>query len=320
MSLKKFSIALFVTAAVVLPGISLAQTAPWWCSPQFASWWGTTSCNTTYGGAGLLVYVYLPNQNQYGATFQSPADFSVAVSGNTPTPATFPGSTTGTPVLLGSGTYSVALTGNAFNYTPSYSQGCSGTIAAGQNALCVITLTQSTGYYGYPTPYQGSYHQTPVTCSPSYQTVAAGQTARFEALGGYGPYTWTTAERTYLNVGSVLSVALMHTGTQTVVVQGSLGSASCTVNVVANGGAIIYPTTTPGTPLTTYTYPTSLYASQNNYTVSGTSYTSTYVPRLANTGFAPVSAMSIAFAVVGLIGAALVAAPYVRKTLAATGI
>lgn len=317
MSLKKAAVSVFLAAAVIIPGVSTAQATGWWCNPQFSSWWGNTSCDVNYGGAGLAVYVVVPGQGLYGVPLRAPADFTVSVSGSNPNPSTFRGSNTGVPVLLGSGTYNVTITGDSYGYTPTFSQGCTGTLAAGQNALCTISMSPSSSYYPYPTPYQGSYYNTPITCTPAYQTVAAGQTARFEAVGGYGPYTWTTAERTYLNVGAVLSVALQHTGTQTVIVQSASGSASCTVNVVSTGGAIVYPTTL-GVPLTTYSYNSYNAAPAYNYTA--TPYASTYIPRLANTGFEPITSAQIAFAVVGLIGFALVAAPYVRKTLASAGI
>lgn len=48
---------------------------------------------------------------------------------------------------------------------------------------------------------------------------------------------------------------------------------------------------------------------------SPVTYVQTYVPRFPNTGFAPVSAAAVAFAVVLLIGAGVIALPYVRKTL-----
>ena len=318
MSLKTVGASIFLAAVIIIPGISVAQSTAWWCSPQFASWWGSVSCDANYGGGGLVVYVFIPGQqNVYGPTVV-PADFTVSVSGNAPTPSTFRGSNPGTPVLLAPGAYNVTLSGDLHNHTPTYSQGCSGTISSGQNALCTITVSPTNRFYSQPVPYPYSYNRTPITCSPTYQTVTAGQTARFEAFGGLGSYTWTTAERTYLNVGPVLSVALQHTGTQTVIVQSSTGNASCTVNVVSGSGAIVYPSTTQNVPLITYTYPTMQAGPSISYN-AGTSYTATYVPTLPNTGFGPVSPAAVAFAVVGLVGFALVAAPYVRKTLIASG-
>jgi uncharacterized repeat protein (TIGR01451 family) len=67
-----------------------------------------------------------------------PGDFTLAVSGTTPTPATFAGSSSGTAVVLGAGAYSVSET-NAGDYVPSYGEGCAGTIAAGQTVNCIVT-------------------------------------------------------------------------------------------------------------------------------------------------------------------------------------
>lgn len=61
-------------------------------------------------------------------------------------------------------------------------------------------------------------------------------------------------------------------------------------------------------------YPT--YSQPINYTQPVT-YMQSYVPAFPNTGFAPVSAAAVAFAVVLLLGAGVVALPYVRKALTA---
>ncbi len=254
-------------------------------------------------GNGLLgVYVQVVGQTQYNQYNQYtpvrvPSDFTVTVSGASPSPMTFAGSLSGTQVSLGVGSYSAALTGTLYGYTPAYSQGCSGTIAANQTSLCVVTLSAPTAYpYGTSYPYQYPTTPQPLTCTPAYQTVALGAVANFNALGGSGAYNWSTPSRTFLNIGPTLNTSLSTVGTQSVVVTSNGQSATCQVNVVASGYA--------GTTYSNTTYNTSPYL------------TYTYYPRLPNTGFAPQSAAQVAFAVVLLIASAIATGPYVRQVFA----
>src|SRR5215831_12856809 len=67
-----------------------------------------------------------------------PSDFTINVSGNNPSPATFPGSSSGTTVTLKPGTYSVSASGLS-GYTTTYSSGCTGSINEGKNINCTVT-------------------------------------------------------------------------------------------------------------------------------------------------------------------------------------
>jgi hypothetical protein len=75
-----------------------------------------------------------------GGTAQ-PFDFTMRVEGNNPSPSTFQGSSSGTTVTLGQGSYQVTETTVADDYTPSFSSGCSGTISAAQTQTCTVTNT-----------------------------------------------------------------------------------------------------------------------------------------------------------------------------------
>jgi hypothetical protein len=75
-----------------------------------------------------------------GGTAQ-PSDFTMRVEGNNPSPSTFQGSSSGTTVTLGQGSYQLTETTVADDYTPSFSSGCSGTISAGQTQTCTVTNT-----------------------------------------------------------------------------------------------------------------------------------------------------------------------------------
>ena len=208
------------------------------------------------------------------------------------------------------GSYSVTASGPT-GYYFIYSNDCSGfTPLNGATRGCTITLTNvapqttncTTSWYGNSgcvapvTPYQGPLGQSTLTCDPSYQTVTAGQAATVRAAGaGVNGYSWSTADRTFLNIGSTLSTVLQSNGLQTIIVSNGVQSATCTVNVVSNGGAISYA----GAP------------------AIGATLVSALVPALPNTGFAPTGASTIALLAVLLIAVAVATLPYVRKTIIA---
>ena len=70
----------------------------------------------------------------------NPSDFTITVTGNSPSPNTFPGNSRegGTTVSLKPSSYKVTETGPS-GYTSSFSSDCSGQINAGQNRACIIT-------------------------------------------------------------------------------------------------------------------------------------------------------------------------------------
>jgi hypothetical protein len=297
--------ALIVTAALV-PAFAFAQSYN--CigtSNNNWSFWNNYSTATCAPGH-LLVYVQVSNNINNGYN-RAPSDFTVAVSGLNANPASFPGSLSGTQVTV-SGTYSVVAL-QLPGYSASYSSGCTGTLNQGESALCVITESNAYSYYNqYPTPYPYGYINIPLTCAPSYQTVNLGQTATFMAEGGdYSQYNWQTPNRSYLNVGPTLNVALLSTGTQTVSVTNGISVATCTVNVVASG-APAPVVISPVNPL----YPSTT----GSTSYGGVYVTPTYVPGLPNTGFEPLSSAEAASAVVLVIAMALIALPYVRKAFA----
>ncbi len=209
------------------------------------------------------------------------------------------------------GSYTVTASTNSSGYYFYYSSGCSGfTKLNGQVVACTITLsttppptnTCTPGVYGTagcPAPivqYQGPTGSSILTCSPGYQTISAGQSATFTAAGGTpGSYTWTTTDRTTLNIGNSFTTVFQSTGVQTVMVNNGVQTANCTVNVVANGaGPITYQGATP-------------------------SLVSNYIPvGLPNTGFGPQDGAVFALALVFLIGAGIYAAPYVKQAIGIT--
>lgn len=194
-------------------------------------------------------------------------------------------------------------------YLYSYSSDCSGTVYAGEVKQCTVTAFPYTPHPPVnpppPTPPLPPAYFGPLTCSPSYQTVNIFSPVTFNAYGGAGTYNWSTPDRSFINVGSRLSVVLQSVGTQTVIVSSGSQSATCTVNVVGGGTPVVYPG---------QIYPGQTYPSGIPQIAPATSVV--YVPKLPNTGFAPIDSASIAFALVLLFAASLVSLPYARKALA----
>ena len=99
----------------------------------------TTTCAFTNDDIAPLLYVKKVVVNDDGRT-ATPADFTMTVTGESPTPASFPGSAAGdgTLVTLHAGAYSASETAHA-GYDGTASAGCTGTIAVGQTKHCTIT-------------------------------------------------------------------------------------------------------------------------------------------------------------------------------------
>lgn len=85
--------------------------------------------------ATLTVIKHVVNDNGGIALAEN---FTMQVTGTSVSPASFPGSESGTLVTIGAGSYSVSETGPS-GYAGSYSADCSGTMTSGQNKTCTIT-------------------------------------------------------------------------------------------------------------------------------------------------------------------------------------
>jgi hypothetical protein len=302
--MKKTLISLAISLGLIVPAIALAQTA-------------TTGL--------LTVYVMVLNQSGYSA-FQTyaPGNFTVNVSGSNPSIASFQGSQSGTPVQIYPGSYAVTVASLA-GYTPTYSVGCTNTIAANQSQTCVVTMTPTYGYTSYPYGvmpaynYTNGYYNYPwgwnvpaLTCQAQTQSVMVGQPATFVAQGGAGgTYNWLapySQSLNYPNAGTQVTVVFQSAGQQTVTVTNGSQTASCSV-LVTQG---FYPYGTY--PYSTYPYSYTTPSTGPVYTTPA-AYLTTY-PQLPKTGFGPHdAALGVALSLVLLIAAGIVAAPYARKTL-----
>jgi hypothetical protein len=318
-SLRSLAIALLVTASLV-PAFAFAQQyAQNYNQGCNVSWqnWGSTNCTP----GNLLVYVQVNNTNN-NTVIRTASDFAVTVNAPTASPSSFPGSLSGTSVLV-AGSYSVNVL-QLQGYTASYSTGCTGTLANNVSGLCIVTESNTDGYNTYPNSYYpNQYYSTnpygynnsyvpTLTCSPSGQTVTIGQNVTFTAQGGqYSQFNWSNSNlpnNTGYNVGRSYTTTLLSPGTQTITVTNGQQNATCTVNVV-------------GYPIQGYNYPGSTVTPINTYPVNGiypVTVTPTYIPSLPNTGFAPIDETTLVIALAFIFAAALATYPYVRKALAIT--
>jgi YVTN family beta-propeller protein len=90
-------------------------------------------------GSQTFLNVVTQVDNTDGGT-KKPSDFAITVTGNSPSPSSFSGSSSGTSVTLKDGKYRVTSSGPS-GYSPSYSSGCSGTASGGVPVKCTISLS-----------------------------------------------------------------------------------------------------------------------------------------------------------------------------------
>jgi hypothetical protein len=99
---------------------------------------GTSTKNSTSPiGSSTFLNVITKVVNSKGGTAK-PSDFTITVSGKSPSPKSFSGSSSGTSVTLKAGKYKVTGSGPT-GYTPSYSSGCSGTASGGTPLKCTVS-------------------------------------------------------------------------------------------------------------------------------------------------------------------------------------
>ncbi len=120
----------------------------------------TVTCTfTNMKLARLIVIKHVINDNN-GTNVA--ADFTMMASGTNPLPASFPGSETGTEVIIEPGMYSVDEQG-ALGYDKTLSADCAGTIAAGETKTCTITnddqaITRTQGFWSTHTSFTNAIY------------------------------------------------------------------------------------------------------------------------------------------------------------------
>jgi hypothetical protein len=324
------ALALAAVCASIMPVFAMADVL--YCNGNYGFYPDQTTCNA---GGNLNVVVRVLN-NQDDNTYYAPSSFVVSVAGTNVSPAQFAGSNPGTNVTLGAGTYNVQVATPA-QFSLQYSLGCSSTMSQNGSALCVVTVSNSIASSPYPTPYPYPAVPQVLTCAPGFETVNIGQTASFTAYNGLGNYTWSVAGKTYINSGQTVNLPMSQTGTQVVTVNSGSQTATCTVDVVGGGAPVPSNIVVNTTPVITGHNIYGQYGNQyGNYTGNNTGYayntapgaavysnpqnnqygypqiTINY-PHLPNTGFEPIDAAQIVFAIAALIASGIFLYPYVRK-------
>jgi hypothetical protein len=148
-----------------------------------------------------------------------------------------------------------------------------------------------------------------VSCNSAYPVVSVGNAGRFIAVTNVeGPFQWVADDYSIVDAGPVFVTPFTRVGpAQVDVVYGSLRS-TCYVSVVAAPGygeafaPTAFPDLGPGP---------GAYGPGPNVTLTSVLY-----PLLPNTGFAPQTLASLAFAVVLMLGAAIALYPHARKAFA----
>jgi Prealbumin-like fold domain len=102
---------------------------------------GSANNSTSPIGSSTLLKVITKVDNTKGGT-KNPSDFTMTVSANSPSPKSFPGSSSGTSVTLKTGKYKVAGIGPS-GYSIAYSSGCSGVASGGVPIKCTVSSSFS---------------------------------------------------------------------------------------------------------------------------------------------------------------------------------
>jgi hypothetical protein len=103
---------------------------------------GSSSSNSTSPiGSSTFLNVITKVDNSKGGTAK-PSDFTITVTGKSPSPKSFSGSSSGPSVTLKAGKYKVIGSGPS-GYTTKYSSGCSGTASGGVPIKCTISMSFS---------------------------------------------------------------------------------------------------------------------------------------------------------------------------------
>jgi hypothetical protein len=98
---------------------------------------GSTNNSTSPIGSSTFLKVITKVDNTKGGT-KKPTDFTITVSGKSPSPKSFPGSSSGTSVTLKTGKYKVAGIGPS-GYSIAFSSGCSGAASGGLQIKCTVS-------------------------------------------------------------------------------------------------------------------------------------------------------------------------------------
>jgi hypothetical protein len=186
------------------------------------------------------------------------SDFTMNVTGNSPSPASFPGAESpGTNVALNAGSYSVDEAAMA-GYAKSLGAGCSGSIAIGQTKSCTITnddgneapvITSFTGtgsLFGplvfAPSTFSGTFFDSAIADNPwavSWSWDGTADPSANQTVGPNGTQNHNFGPQTH----TYTSAGCNHTATVTITDKDGATSTPATVTVGVGTGGFLPPMT-----------------------------------------------------------------------------
>ena len=201
------------------------------CEGNLAHFGDTASCtitNTLKAAPRLTVIKHVVNDN--GGTKHA-ADFTLTVSGTSPSPASFPGSEAGTVVTLKPGPYAVNEAA-ASGYTTTKSETCSGSlIHYGDTATCTVTNNDIPSPPPPPPPAGVPEIDLAITKTDNPDPVS---------VGGLLTYTLTVTNKKGDTANNVVVTDALPSGVTLVSVTTTKGSCSGTNPISCSIGSVAY--------------------------------------------------------------------------------
>jgi uncharacterized repeat protein (TIGR01451 family) len=201
------------------------------CSGTLAHFGDTASCtitNTLKADPKLTVIKHVVNDN--GGT-RAAADFTLTVTGSSPSPGSFPGSEAGTTVTLQPGPYAVneaAVSG----YSTTKSAGCAGSlIHFGDTATCTVTNDDIAAPPPPPPPAGAPEIDLAITKADSPDPVS---------VGALLTYTLTVTNKKGDTANNVVVTDSLPSAVTFVSVSSTKGSCSGTNPITCNVGTVAF--------------------------------------------------------------------------------
>jgi uncharacterized repeat protein (TIGR01451 family) len=201
------------------------------CSGTLAHFGDTADCtitNTLKAAPKLTVIKHVVNDN--GGT-KNAGNFTLTVSGTSPSPASFPGSEAGTVVTLQPGPYAVNETAVS-GYSTSKSATCAGSLAHfGDTATCTVTNDDVAAPPPPPPPLRAPEIDLAITKADSPDPVS---------VGGLLTYTLTVTNTKGDTATNVVVTDSLPSAVAFVSVSSTKGSCSGTNPIICNIGTVAF--------------------------------------------------------------------------------
>jgi len=201
------------------------------CSGTLAHFGDTTDCtitNTLKAAPKLTVIKHVVNDN--GGT-KAAGDFTLTVTGSSPSPASFPGNEAGTAVTLQPGAYAVNEAA-ASGYSTTKSAGCAGSlIHFGDTATCTVTNDDIAAPPPPPPPAGAPEIDLAITKTDSPDPVS---------VGALLTYTLTVTNKKGDTANNVVVTDSLPSAVTFVSVSSTKGSCSGTNPITCNVGTVAF--------------------------------------------------------------------------------